>query len=123
MSDRVLVALLGAGLGAVTELDGGSRRIVWDQRVKSLPRPVADRLLRATRFAEAIAHADAARRSGVPLERLAELVAADAVTAASYVPAEGAEVPVVILDDRTRRALAAEPASPVRSPQQEGAVP
>lgn len=119
MSDRRYVAMFGSGLGAVTELAGGTRRVVWDQHVKHLPADVAEQLLRSPSFVEALPLSELPARFSLAAETVDALVEQAAFPVFCHTARDGRLVPVVVLDDSTRKALAAA----IDSPNREGATP
>ena len=107
MSERVLVHQVHAGVGAVTELDHGLRRVVWDQPVKAIAAPVAEQLLRSESFHEAIDLPTAAGRYGVLEADVLAGAENGRYTCAVHRPAEGEPFAVLVLDRRTRNYLEA----------------
>lgn len=105
MSDRVLIHQAAAGRGAVTEIDGGMRRIVWDQPCKSVPRAVAEKLVLSGFISPAEPFDEACRRYGVSEQRMTWAVEANLATAAVHRPEQGDPFPVLVLDARTRAYL------------------
>lgn len=105
MSARVLVYQRAAGGQAVTELDGGLRRIVWDQPVKAIVAPVAETLLRSDFFAEALPLDEVRQRFGLTEARILAGVENHHLTVAVHRPVEGDPFPVLVLDRMTREHL------------------
>lgn len=107
MSEHRYVAMFGSGLGAVTEINGGTRRIVWDQHVKRLRNEVAEILLRSTQFLEAVPMRESPERFGLATDVVGGLVESGKVRLVAHTAPGGDLLPVLVLDDETRRALAA----------------